>query len=242
MLWLPNSVQSWDAATLAVTYYHYPPKLLVRDGKLSGLYRDQMEDIARRAGYKVDWFKSGLDEEVVLLDAGRRAFCTTGRSYSKERAEKWRFLPYLFDMAEGDAVLVSQAKAEALKRYPSIAEVAQDSQFIGALLGKGVYGYGTSVEAALKRDRAWIDRTATTHGQLMNMVLAGRADWTIVSAPRWSEVQAQGSAASRLVEIPNFGAEPDYPIYIACSRALGDETFKALSHAMGEAGFEPVEF
>lgn len=223
--------------TLAITFYHYPPQLQVEDGEPSGIYYDQLEDVAKRAGYKIDWLHSDLDEEAAMLDAGRRSFCTTGRLPNKERALRWKFLPYLFDVVPGDTVLTRSELAEKLVNFSSITEVAKDSNFTGALLKSGIYG--ALIDKHLAMGPKWVLRSGATDLQLMKLVLAGRADWTIVPKQQWHEAMRLHRPTSELVEIPNFGAHPDYPIYIACSKALSDEMFTRLSDAMGEAGFTP---
>jgi len=221
--------------TLAVTFYHYPPRLQVEDGQPSGLYYDQLQDVAKRAGYKIEWLHSDLDEEAAMLDAGRRAFCTTGRLPNKERALRWRFLPYLFDVVPGDTVLTRSELVEKLDDFLSITEVAKDSNYTGALLKSGIYG--ASMDQHLASSPKWVLRSGSTDLQLMKLVLAGRADWTIVPKQQWEEAMELHAPTSELVEMPDFGAHPDYPIYIACSRALSDEMFARLSDAMAEAGF-----
>lgn len=226
-----------DEDTLAITFYHYPPQLRVEEGKPSGLYYEQLEDVARRAGYRVDWLHSDMDEEAAMLNAGRRSFCTTGRMPNKDRTRRWKFLPYLFDVVPGDTVLTRAELSKALSGYNSITEVAKDKTYTGALLKSGIYG--AAIDKHLATGPRWVLRSGATDLQLMKLVLAGRADWTIVPQQQWEEAMQLHAPTAELVEIPNFGAHPDYPIYIACSRALSDDMFQRLSKAMGDAGFPP---
>jgi Bacterial extracellular solute-binding proteins, family 3 len=223
--------------SLAITFYHYPPKIQVTDGVPSGQYIDQLEDIAGRAGYRVKWLSSDMDEEAAMLNAGRRAFCTTGRMPTKERAALWNFIPYLFDTVPGDTVLVRPDTVAAIKQFASITDAAKAPVLKGALLQSGLYG--AEIDMLLATKPAWINQTGAMDIQLMKMVLAGRADWTIVPQEQWAEAKNQHAATENLVEITDFGAHPDYPIYIACSRALKTQIFDALAKAMGEAGFKP---
>ena len=236
VLFFPAYANTGDEI-LAVTYYHYPPKLNVVAGVPSGLYVEQLEDIARRADMTVEWLYSDIDEEAVMLDAGRRAFCTTGRMPTIERARRWKFLPYLFDTVPGDTVLTRVDIVEKLKKYDSISDVAKDSSLKGTLLESGIYG--TAIDVQLIANPPWIARNGAMDMQLMKMVLAGRADWTIVPKDQWEEAKAIHAPTAVLVEIPDFGAHPDYPIYIACSKAISNEVFEALSSAMEAAGYKP---
>lgn len=228
-----------DKRILAITYYHYPPKLLVINGQPSGIYVDQLEDVAKRAGYKINWIFSDIDEEAKMLDDGRRAFCTTGRMPTKERAERWAFLPYLFDVAHKDTILTRADMVEKFANYNSIADVALDTAFKGTLLRSGIYG--DIIDQLLESKPSWINLSGATDLQMMKMVLAGRADWTIVPHEQWLEAQKLDREVSQLAELKDFGALSDYPIYIACSKALNQDVLNSLAIAMEAAGFERGE-
>ncbi len=72
----------------------------------------------------------------------------------------------------------------------------------------------------------------------MNMVLAGRAHYTIVPQDQWDEAKRVIPQTNTLVTLPNFGTHPDYPIYIACSKGVHAETLRALGDAMAKRGFK----
>lgn len=226
-----------ERPAITITYYHYPPDLRVVNGKPTGKYVDQLTAVANTAGYDVNWLASTIDEEADMLNEGRRAICTTGRLPNAERAKKWAFLPYVFDKVPGDIVLTRPRFVDRLKAHGHISSLVKDSSLVGTLLESGIYG--DSVDQHLRTNPSWVLRTGKTDYQLMNMVLAGRAHYTIVPKDQWDEARRDMPQVNELVMLPDLGTHPDYIIYIACSRAVPTETLKALGDAMGKHGFIP---
>jgi hypothetical protein len=230
------SAHADDRPTLAVTYYHYPPHLLVVDGLPAGLYAEQINKIADRAGFDVAWQPSSIDEEARMLDDGRRLICTTGRLRTPERAAVWSFLPYIFDVVPGDLVVAAPDQAEKVRNHGSLVNLVRDKSLIGALLESGVYG--EEVDTALETEQPrWILRTGKTDLQLLNMVLAGRAHYAIVPEDQWHFATGENPEIGNLVPIHNVGTMPSLPIFIACSRSLPKSTMHALGDAMAQLGF-----
>jgi len=224
-----------DRPTITFTFYNYPPDISVVKGKPTGNYVDQLTAVADLAGYDIRWMASTIDDEADMLNEGRRAICTTGRMPTPARAEKWAFLPYLFDVVPGDIVLTLPRYLDRLRAHGNIVSLAKDSTMVGTLLESGIYG--EAVDSIVRENPSWILRTGKSDFQLMNMVLAGRAHYTIVPKDQWDEAKRVMPRTSSLVTLPDYGTHPDYPIYIACSKGVPAETLKALGDAMAKQGF-----
>ncbi|WP_417451379.1 substrate-binding periplasmic protein [Kordiimonas sp.] len=236
LLTLSAPVLAEERAPLVVTYYNYPPHLRIVDGQPAGLYADQIEKIVSLAGFKVAWYPSSIDEEARMLNDGRRLICTTGRLRTPDRAAQWSFLPYIFDIVPGDLVVAVPQEATKIRAHGSLANLVQDKSLIGSLLESGVYG--DEVDAILATQTSpWILRTGKTDLQLLNMLLAGRAHYTIVPEDQWHFAKNENPDIEKLVPINSITALPALPIYIACSRHLPQTTLDALSNAMGKLGF-----
>ena len=231
-----TSVLADERQPLAVTYYHYPPYLLIENGKPAGLYADNVVRIAEMAGMRVVWQLSTIDEEARMLDDGRRPFCTTGRLPTPERIKNWAFLPYIFDVVPGDIVVSSKSHLQQVRDHTDVAELVSDKTLTGTLLESGIYG--DAVDKILNtQNPSWILRTGKTDFQLINMILAGRAHYGIVPEDQWQFALRDNPAASQLIEVPNMGTLPSLPIYLACSRKLSKDTLDALAQAMEKLGF-----
>lgn len=231
-----------EKPSLAVTYYHYPPHLLVVDGKPAGLYAEQVEKIATAAGFDVAWQPSSIDEEARMLDDGRRLICTTGRLRTPDRAAVWSFLPYIFDVVPGDLVVADPTQADKIRTHGSLVNLVRDKSLIGALLESGVYGQEVDTVLASEKPR-WILRTGKTDLQLLNMVVAGRAHYAIVPEDQWHFAMDENPEIANLKPIHGVGTMPSLPIFIACSRGLPKSTLNALGDAMANLGFtyQPLE-
>lgn len=223
--------------SIAVTFYHYPPEIRVTEGVPQGKYIDAWETIAGKAQLMVNWVPSTIDEEASILDNGTRAICTTGRMPTAERAKRWNFLPYLFDVIPGDVLLTVESRRRDVKAHMHIGSLIRDGSLTGALLESGIYGAEVDVFLLSRPD--WIIRTGKNDLQLMNMVLADRADYTIVPEMQWREAQHELPMAVNLIEMPNFGTHPSYPILIACSQSLPQKIFDALDTSMKTLGYRP---
>lgn len=226
--------------SLAVTFYDYPPKMMIVDGRPVGWRIDQMTEIASTAGMKISWIKASIRQEADMLEAGQRKFCATGRSYSPARSAKWRFLPYYLD-ALSEHVIVARAEvAERIRALGAVDLVLKDKQLTGVLLQN--YIYGPTAERVLKANPPWIIRSVNMVVQELDMVRLGRADYTIVPMQRWRAYQKATEGMSGLVSLDTFGAMPKDSLYIACSRAVDDGTIEALERAMASLGYRPVDF
>lgn len=223
--------------SVSVTYYHYPPEIRITEGVPRGKYIDAWEAIAGEANLTVNWVPSTIDEEASMLDKGVRAICTTGRMPTAERAKRWDFLPYLFDVVPGDVLLTVEDHRKEVEAHKHIGNLIKDGSLTGALLESGIYG--SEVDVFLLSAPEWIIRTGKSDLQLMNMVLVGRADYTIVPEMQWGEARNVLPLAANLIEVPDFGTHPSYPIYIACSRSLPRKMFHALDTSMKTLGYKP---
>lgn len=220
---------------LAVTYYHYPPKLRVEDGKPAGPYADGLEAIAAKAGLQLEWLASTINEEARMLNDGRRSFCTTGRYYTAERGARWAFLPYQFDTIPADVTVTTKEMAPVLRAHGSMAAVVRDKAILGTLLGSGVYG--REIDEVLRTEPGWIYRDGKTDFQLINMLLANRAQYAIVPEDQWQEALEANPDVNRLVMIPDLGTLPQTPLYLVCSRGVDADILARLDKAMGDLGY-----
>lgn len=236
---LATVVRAEDTSALTVTYYHYPPDIMVNGGKPSGRYIDALEAIVSGAGYRVHWMASSIDDEANILDDGRRVICTTGRMPTAERAAKWYFLPFQFDVVAGDIVLTLPELKDRIKMHGHISKLVRNSSLTGTLLESGIYG--AEVDTFISTNPGWILRTGTTDFQLMNMLLAGRAHYTIVPENQWLEAQKMLPRTNHLVAIPDFGTHPPYPIAIACSKALSTDMRTRLTDAMAQLEYPRLD-
>lgn len=134
-------------------------------------------------------------------------------------------------------MLTIESRQSDIKAHKHIGNLIRDGSLIGSLLESGVYG--SEVDVFLLSGTDWIIRTGKNDLQLMDMVLAGRADYSIVPEMQWREAQHVSPMALNLIEVPDFGTYPSYPIYIACSPSLPRKIFDLLDTSMKTLGYKP---
>nr|WP_281500624.1 transporter substrate-binding domain-containing protein [Kordiimonas marina] len=234
------AVPAVAADSLTITYYDYPPKMTIVGGKPAGARIDQMTEIVEAAGLKVRWLKASISQEADMLNAGKRTFCATGRSYTPDRAKRWVFLPYYLDALSEHVIVARTEDAARIRKLKTVSAVLADKSLTGVLLQN--YLYGPVVDPILAKGLPWVSRQANMVVQEIDMIRLGRAHYTIVPVQSWRAYQKANDGARGLVSIDTFGAMPRDSLYIACSRALDAATIAALENAMASLGYRPVDF
>ncbi len=225
-----------SAPILAVTYYAYPPNIVDAEGHPRGLFVTKLEQIADIAGLTIAWQRSSVEEEVRMLNDGKRAFCTSGKLYSEDRARQWIYIPYIFAFASTNIVVASPSAAGHVAAHDTVIELLRNHQLTGALLNGATYG--GRVDSFLRADRPlWVLRTGRSDHQLLTMVSLDRADYAIVQKRQWQMAQATDPIMNQLVVIPTLSEETTRPIYLACSRTLDMSVMRSLADAMASLGF-----
>lgn len=231
-----DDVQNTTPATLAVTYFSYPPYIYVeQEGAPSGPHILRFLRITNRAGIDVQWHQTTVEGETRMLDQGRRPFCSTGKLYNTDRAQRWTYLPYVFAMAPRAVVMAKPENIQTLGDHTDLLSLLMDRSWIGALLGGATYG--VDVDQFLAENPEWVLRTGKTDIQLLEMVLANRAHYAVVQEMQWHIAKNRNPDTAALRIIENIPALPKQPIFLACSRDLPEGILRRMGKAMIEEGF-----
>lgn len=228
-----------DTAPQAITftYYPYPPKMRVEGGTPTGAHPDAIRAITDRAGLALDWLPAGITTETRMLDDGRRAFCTTGRIYSDERAKRWSFLPFIFDAMPGDVAVTRKELEPELRGHGSMAAVVRDPSLRGALHPGSTYG--SEIDSFVKTPRDWLFDAGESSLHHVQMVISGRADYTIIPGDQWHTALQSLKGMDTLVMIDDLGTLPPTQLSLACSHGVDADTFSRLRQAMQDLGYKP---
>lgn len=221
---------------LPVTYFPWPPYIYDGPEGPTGPHVLRFLKITDKAALKVSWLRTTVEGETKMLNQGRRAFCSTGKLYNQARAKLWQFLPYAFALAPKSIILTRPDKHQQVSSHRSFEDLLKNASLTGALLGGATYGQ--DADDYLATGPAWIVRTGTSDVQLINMVLAGRADYAAVQEMQWSIAQARTPAATSLVQADTMIALPAQPIFLACSRNVPAGTMTRLENALKQLGFK----
>lgn len=224
------------SSTLAVTYHAYPPNIIDTEDQPRGLFVTRLKRIADKAGLTIAWQRSSVEEEVRMLNDGKRAFCTSGKLYSEERARQWIYIPYVFALASANIVVANPDVAADVAQHDTVANLLRNHRLTGALLSGATYG--ERVDRFLLADRPlWVLRSGRSDHQLLSMVSVNRADYAIVQERQWQMAQATAPEMTKLVAISTLREAANRPIYLACSRTLDMSVMRSLADAMASLGF-----
>ncbi|MFC4346478.1 transporter substrate-binding domain-containing protein [Kordiimonas lipolytica] len=227
-----------DDQPITITFYDFPPKMLMQDGKMSGIRFDEMNRIADEAGLSVTWVETTLKTEADLLNAGLRKFCATGRAYNSERARLWTYVPYALDLLPRHVLVASRVSAAKVVQHGSVKTMLSDSNLRGVFVKEFIYG--PNVDPYLDSAKAEVSYRPQQIEQALDMVRMKRADFTLVPIHIWDAFRSKFDQPLDLIAIDGLGTIEEQNLYVVCSRSVAPEIVNALSGAMRRLGYKPV--
>jgi len=228
-------VEAYAEEPLSVTIYDYPPDVVNAATNPSGTHVKQLLEITEKAGFSVQWLQSNMAEESSMLDDGRRPFCTTGRAYSTERAQKWRYVPYLFDGMDVEVLVARPEVLEALLALETPEAMTRAKDFKGVFIKGGYYSSSTGETLNLSTD--WLLDIASSELQGLKMIVSGRADYTFLPMETWFAEKYRDLSLQALKTAPLALQRGGTPVLIACSQAVPETIIERLSVAMQSLGY-----
>ncbi len=238
ILLISLSASASDDQAVTFTFYDFPPKMLVRDGQMSGSRFDEMNRIALEAGLEVHWTETTLKTEADLLNAGLRKFCATGRAHNDERAKLWIYVPYALDILPRHVLVASRESAMKTLQYGSVKAMLSDSSLRGVFVKEFIYG--PEVDPYLETAKAEISYRPQQIEQALDMVRMKRADFTLVPIHIWDAFRRKFDEPLDLIAIDGLGTIEEQNLYVVCSRSIDPEIVDALSGAMARLGYAAV--
>lgn len=231
-----HALAAGDKPAINVTYYDYPPTMKIVDGRPAGPYVDQIVKVAETAGLSIHWLLTTINAETKMLDQGVRQICTTGRLHNDERAARWLYVPYEWDWLPGDIIVSRPEKAAVVAEHPHILDLLHDRSLHPMMVGGSTFG--NEVDKAIKYRDHWVANDAGSEIQVIKLIAAGRADYTIIAFDQWEEALVADQSLSFLSALKIDGVLPPAPIYLTCSKATDPQVIVRLGEAMGKLGYK----
>ncbi|WCL53661.1 hypothetical protein [Gimibacter soli] len=225
-----------DRPAINVTYYDYPPTMKIVDGRPAGPYVDQIVRVAETAGLTIHWLLTTINTETKMLDQGVRQICTTGRLHNEDRASRWLYVPYEWDWLPGDIIIAQPDKATAVAEHAHILDLLHDRSLHPMMVGGSTFG--NVIDKAIKYRDHWIANDVGSEIQVIKLLAAGRADYTVIAFDQWEEALAADQSLSFLSALKIDGVLPPAPIYLTCSKATDPMVITKLGEAMGKLGYK----
>lgn len=220
---------------ISFTFYDFPPKMIVKNGVLSGARYEEMNRIGTEAGLAINWIRTSMAEEGEMLNKGQRAFCATGRAYTAERSRRWVFIPYELDRLPRRIFLARKDVADRLLGYATVEEVIENSDLRGAMLSNFIYT--DTINTLLQDNPDRIMLRANDIFQVIDMVRVGRADFTVVPHHNWEAFKADREDVSSMQAMPDIRVSGARRLFVVCSHAVPQDVRQALAGAMGRLGY-----
>jgi polar amino acid transport system substrate-binding protein len=214
-----------QAQALTLHYHERAPYSMTQaDGTVAGLVATPSAQALAQAAVAFVWVRTPSQRQLALIQEGDGLHCGVGWFRNAERAALGKFSKPLYRERPFGAL----ARADSPLRGAEAMALAGD-----ALLVKEGYSYGPQLDRLIATLTPPPAKTSVETPQMLRMLLAGRADWMIVS-PEEAQVlrQEAGSAGAglRVLAFADISAGETRHLY--CNRAVPDVWLARIDQAL----------
>jgi len=213
-------------------YYYDRAPYAITDvqGEVSGLCATPAANAFKQAGIPFQWKKMPFKRQLVTIKYNKKKACGIGWFKNPEREAFARFTDAIYQ--DKPAITISKKGNRALKRHQDLKTLLKDKQV--KLLVKDGFSYGTYIDGLIKSyDPEVVVVATSTNIQMLQMILAGRADYYFTS-----EEEAEHIIVNAGYEVSQFQLQhySDMPAgnrrYITCSQQVSPEMIDLLNLAL----------
>jgi uncharacterized protein (TIGR02285 family) len=213
-------------------YYYDRAPYAITDvqGEVSGLCATPAANAFKQAGIPFQWKKMPFKRQLVTIKYNKKKACGIGWFKNPEREAFARFTDAIYQ--DKPAITISKKGNRALKRHQDLKTLLKDKQV--KLLVKDGFSYGTYIDGLIKSyDPEVVVVATSTNIQMLQMILAGRADYYFTS-----EEEAEHIIVNVGYEVSQFQLQhySDMPAgnrrYITCSQQVSPEMIDLLNLAL----------
>jgi uncharacterized protein (TIGR02285 family) len=219
-----------DSPILLYYYERAPYAVKDNQGDVSGLCATPAANAFKKAGIPFQWKQMPFKRQLVTIKHNKKKACGIGWFKNPEREEFARFTVEIY--RDKPAITISRKGNEALGRHRDLTTLLKDKNV--KLLVKDGFSYGAYIDGLIKNyDPEVVVVTTSTNIQMLQMILAGRADYFFLS-----EEEAEHIVVNAGYEVSQFQLQhySDIPSgnrrYITCSQQVTPETIDLLNRAL----------
>ena len=217
----PIQLYYFDRAPYAVTD---------NQGEVSGLCATPAANAFKQAGIPFQWKKMPFKRQLVTIKHNKKMACGVGWFKNPEREEFARFTDEIYQ--DKPAITISKKGNQALAQHSDLKALLSNKKV--KLLVKDGFSYGAYIDGLIKNyDPEVVVVATSTNIQMLQMILAGRADYYFTS-----EEEAEYIIMNAGYEVSQFQLQhySDMPAgnrrYITCSQQVTPEIIDLLNRAL----------
>ncbi len=213
-------------------YYYERAPYAVTDnqGEVSGLCATPAANAFKQAGIPFQWKKMPFKRQLVTLKHNKKLACGIGWFKTSEREKFARYTDEIYQ--DKPAITISKKGNNTLKVHRDLITLLKDKQI--RLLVKDDFSYGTYIDGLIKKyDPEVVVVATSTNIQMLQMILAGRADYFFISKEEAEHIIVNAGYEVSRFQLLQYGDMPaGNRRYIACSQQVTPETMDLLNRAL----------
>ena len=224
---LPVKAQS----PIQLYYYERIPYAVAdNQGEVSGLCATPAANAFKKAGIPFQWKKMPFKRQLVTIKHNKKKACGIGWFKNPEREEFARFTNEIYQ--DKPAITISKKGNQALRRHQDLKTLLQDKQI--RLLVKDGFSYGAYIDGLIKKyDPEVVVVATSTNIQMLQMIMAGRADYYFTSEEEAEHMIINAGYEVSLFQLQHYSDMPaGNRRYITCSQQVTPETIDLLNRAL----------
>ena len=217
------------AQTLTLHYMERAPySVTAADGRVGGLTATPAALALAQARVPFVWKRTPGQRQLALIQEGSGLHCGVGWFRNAERRAHGKFSKALYRdqpfgvLARGDSGLRAGMRATDAMALPG-----------ETLLAKEGYSYGPVLDPLLAQRRAPTLHTSAETGQMVRMLLAGRASWMIVTPEEAQALLDEAAAPAHALRVAALAdMPPGETRHLYCNHAVPDAWLAAIDLAL----------
>lgn len=199
-------------------------------GVVYGLTATVAADALNKAGILFEWKSMPFKRQIATIRSNKRNACGIGWFKKPEREEFARFSDVIYQ--DKPSIIISSADNDLIGEYAELGTLLASKSL--KMLVKDSFSYGPYIDAQIKK---YYPQTITvvnsTNIQMLQMILAGRADYLFSSEEEAKHMISSARFAPSQFRFHFFEELPaGNKRYIACSQQVPAEIIERINRAL----------
>jgi len=213
-------------------YYDERAPYAVTDnqGEVSGLTATPAAKAFKKAGIPFQWKKMPFKRQLETIKYNKKMACGIGWFKKPEREVFTRFTNEIYQ--DKPAITISQKSNSSLEQHRDVITLLKDKKI--KLLIKDSFSYGVYIDEQIKK---YVPETVivvnSTNVQMLQMILAGRADYFFVSEEEAEQIISNAGYKVSQFQLHHYSDMPaGNRRYMGCSQQVSPEIINLLNRAL----------